>query len=193
MSVANLKIASVPYTYILEWVKEGKRYIGARWAKGCHPSDLWSEYFTSSKYVHDYVAQNGKPDIILIDRTFDIAQEAMQREQELQYKYNVRDNENFLNKNMFGIWNPSDTDIHKKIGDSNRGRKMSPENAAKCRIAHLGKKHSEDTKKRMAESHKGNKSKSGQKISEETKKKMSETHKRLKSHLRSCRYHSAIM
>lgn len=59
MLVSKLKIKSTPYTYILEWTSQNKRYIGARWAAGCHPSDLWNEYFTSSKYVGEFVKKYG--------------------------------------------------------------------------------------------------------------------------------------
>ena len=98
MTIKKLQTRSTPYTYILEWTEQGKRYIGARWAAGCHPDDLWSSYFTSSEYVDDFVKKYGQPDIILIDKVFSNAIDAMEREQELQYKFDVRHNDAFLNK-----------------------------------------------------------------------------------------------
>lgn len=51
--------------------------------------------------------------------------------------------------------------------------KCSKETIEKIRIANLGKHHSEDTKKKMSESHKGNNHLLGHKHSDETRKKMS--------------------
>jgi hypothetical protein len=38
-----------------------------------------------------------------------------------------------------------------------KGKPKSPEHAEKCRVARLGKKHSDSTKKKISESHKGRK------------------------------------
>lgn len=52
----------IPYVYII-WNKTTKqKYIGVRYAKGCHPSDLWKKYFTSSSLVHKLIAQFGLDD-----------------------------------------------------------------------------------------------------------------------------------
>jgi hypothetical protein len=40
-----------PYTYLIGWSHLNKWYYGRRTAKGCHPSELWVKYFTSSKSV----------------------------------------------------------------------------------------------------------------------------------------------
>jgi NUMOD3 motif-containing protein len=140
MNVAKLKSQSTPYTYILEWTTQNKRYIGARWAAGCHPSDLWTEYFTSSKYVEKFVALYGPPDVILIDQTFDNALDAMTREQELQYKFNVRYNDDFLNKAVAGVWDHNDPEIIEKLSASRRGKKHTQEQKDKIGAAHKGRK-----------------------------------------------------
>ena len=59
------------YTYLLKWSSTGVWYYGVRYAKGCDPKDLWTTYFTSSRHVKDYVAENGPPDVIEIRKTFD--------------------------------------------------------------------------------------------------------------------------
>lgn len=67
---------NVPYTYLLKWSHTGAWYYGVRFAKNCHPSDLWNTYFTSSKRVKEYVKTHGSPDIIETRRTFSSAKAA---------------------------------------------------------------------------------------------------------------------
>ena len=45
----------IPYTYRITHLPSGKHYYGARYAKDCHPSDLWVIYFTSSKTNEHYI------------------------------------------------------------------------------------------------------------------------------------------
>ena len=61
---------NTPYTYRIGWSKTGMNYVGARWAKNCHPSDLFVSYFTSSKYVANYIKEHGMPDIVEVIETF---------------------------------------------------------------------------------------------------------------------------
>lgn len=49
----------IPYTYVITNLITGKRYYGARYAKGCSPVDLWSTYFTSSRLIHNLISQHG--------------------------------------------------------------------------------------------------------------------------------------
>lgn len=44
-----------PYVYSLHHVLTGMRYIGVRYASGCHPDDLWVTYFSSSKMVKSLI------------------------------------------------------------------------------------------------------------------------------------------
>ena len=61
---------NIPYTYRLIWTKTGAKYYGVRFSATCNPEDLWVTYFTSSKYVKEYVEQYGEPDIKEIRKTF---------------------------------------------------------------------------------------------------------------------------
>jgi hypothetical protein len=54
------------YTYLLGWTSHNKYYYGVRYAKKANPADLWTTYFTSSKYVKEFCSLNGDPDIIEI-------------------------------------------------------------------------------------------------------------------------------
>ena len=64
-----------------------------------------------------------------------------------------------------------------------KGSKHTEETKRKMRASHkgnkgmLGKKHSKESKKKMSEAHKGNKSMLGKHHSEETKRKISEAHR----------------
>jgi hypothetical protein len=48
-----------PYFYLILHKPSGKKYAGAKWAKGCHPSQFFSNYFTSSKVVKALIEQDG--------------------------------------------------------------------------------------------------------------------------------------
>lgn len=50
----------IPYTYLLGWPEIDKWYYGVRYAKKCHPSDLWVTYKTSSRHVDSIVKQKKK-------------------------------------------------------------------------------------------------------------------------------------
>ena len=154
-----LKIDRTPYTYILEWTKQNKRYIGVRWASGCHPSDLWSEYFTSSSYVREFTQLYGNPDIILVDQIFTTPQEAMERERFLLKQYNVPFNKDFLNKGVQGFYDPDDPDIRKRMSEAQRTKKISPESLAslrdKVRKFHTGRVRSEQGCENISKALKG--------------------------------------
>lgn len=62
--------SNTPYTYRIKWTSTGMNYYGVRYATDCHPDDLFVTYFTSSKYVAEYIKQNGLPDVIEIRRVF---------------------------------------------------------------------------------------------------------------------------
>ena len=51
-------MAHIPYVYRLTDKETGRRYIGARYAKNCEPSDLGATYFTSSKIVNPIFRAN---------------------------------------------------------------------------------------------------------------------------------------
>ena len=61
---------STPYTYLIGWSKTKTFYYGSQYGQFADPKNLWTTYFTSSKYVADYYQQYGDPDIIEIRKTF---------------------------------------------------------------------------------------------------------------------------
>lgn len=78
-----------PYTYLIGWSSYNKWYYGVRYAKGCHPKDLWVTYFTSSRHVKQFRESHGEPDIIQIRKTFSNSPEALAWEEKVLKRMNV--------------------------------------------------------------------------------------------------------
>lgn len=163
-----------PYTYILEWTLHKKRYIGARWAKGCDPNDLWSKYFTSSIHVKNFVKQNGPPDLILIDQVFDNANDAIRREDFLLRQYDAGKNSLFLNKAVGAVYNFNDPDIRARQAKSRVGTKHTAESKAKIGAASKGRTFTPEALEKMRLKALGHTRNRGRKWSEESKKRHSE-------------------
>jgi hypothetical protein len=165
---------TTPYTYLLKHKPTGKFYYGCRFAEGCHPSEFWNTYKTSSKYVKELLEQYGSD----------------------SFEYEIR--KTFSDKNSARVW---ETKVLKKLNVVHRNDflnmtdniSISPEAAAKGRKgkfgmfknsqkqidaikkANTGLKRSDEVKKKMSEAHKGNPTwNKGIPASEETKRKMAE-------------------
>jgi len=54
----------IPYVYLIKNKTTNLKYLGVRYAKDCHPDDLWVEYFTSSKLVKKLIGQFGCDDFL---------------------------------------------------------------------------------------------------------------------------------
>ena len=156
-----------PYTYLIGWSDHNKYYYGVRYAKDCHPSDLWSSYFTSSKYVQEFREEYGEPDIVQVRKTFDNKDSAYDWEQKVLLKMKVDERPDFLNKcvSWFG---PVSEETRRKLSEIGKGRIFSEEHKEKIGKAHKGKILSEETKKKIGNAQRG------KTVSEETRKKLSE-------------------
>ena len=99
----NNNIIYTPYLYRIGWSKTDIHYIGVEYKPTAHPDNLWSKYFTSSKYVKEYREENGEPDIIEVRKTFITAEEALCYENKILNKVNARKNDRFLNACNGGI------------------------------------------------------------------------------------------
>jgi len=101
---------NTPYVYRIHWSKTGMNYVGVRYAKDCHPDDLFVTYFTSSKYVADYIKEHGLPDIIEIRKKFtgeDRRQKAIIHEERVLKRLNVIGRQDYLNKHDGSAVDPS--------------------------------------------------------------------------------------
>jgi len=50
---------TLPFTYCITHLKTNKKYYGSRYAKGCHPKDLGVTYFTSSMIMKSIIISEG--------------------------------------------------------------------------------------------------------------------------------------
>lgn len=132
-----------PYTYLIGWSKLRRFYYGVRFAKNCHPNDLWKTYFTSSKYVEAFRKEHGEPDVIEVRRTFESEKLARGWEHKVLRRMKVVNEDRFLNM----------TD-HKSF-PHRVGWKHSKESCEKMSQSQKGKPKSEETKQRISKSKSG--------------------------------------
>jgi hypothetical protein len=86
------------YTYLIGWSQQNKWYYGVRFSSKCKPEDLWTSYFTSSKYVHRFTKQYGDPDVIEIRKLFEDSESARQWETKVLRRLNVIHDDRWLNR-----------------------------------------------------------------------------------------------
>lgn len=86
------------YTYLIGWKTYNVWYYGRRTKSGCHPTELWKNYYTSSKHVKQFRTKYGEPDIIQIRKIFDNVEKCCYWENKVLQRINARDNPKFLNK-----------------------------------------------------------------------------------------------
>lgn len=108
----------LPYTYLIGWSKLNKWYYGSRYAKGCHPSDLWVKYFTSSKYVKQFRKEFGEPDVIEIRKTFQLREKAVLWEHKVLSRMGVIYSDKWINKSNGNVFNNGNEDTKQKHKES---------------------------------------------------------------------------
>jgi hypothetical protein len=139
-------LKNIPFTYLLKHIPTNKYYYGVRFKKGCHPNDLWTKYFTSSKKVKSLIKRYGKKSFIFeIRKTFKTQQEAIKWENKVLKRMKVIYRNDFLNL----------TD-NKSIDPTHLSRIMMGKRKGKDNYM-FGKKHSKETIKKMKLSIKGKK------------------------------------
>ena len=93
-----------PYTYLIGWTTYNKWYYGVRYAKKCHPNELWVSYFTSSREVLKFRKTYGEPDIVQTRKTFLTKEDATLWEHRVLKRLKVNINEKWLNKTYNGCF-----------------------------------------------------------------------------------------
>jgi len=144
-----------PYTYHIGWTEQNKHYYGVRMANECPPEDdLWTEYHTSSKCVQKFREEYGEPDVIEVRREFETREKAAAWEFKVLKRMNVVYDDRWLNAAAWPL------------------------------VDNRGKTHTKETKRKISETMKGEKSHMyGKTFSEEHKGKLSEAKKGENHHM----------
>jgi hypothetical protein len=127
---------NTPYTYYLEW-STGMKYYGVRYAKSCHPNDLWNPYKTSSEYVANYIIEHGDPIKKEIRKEFlgeDSVSSAIEWEHKVLRRLNAAYRQDFLNKRDSKGINYSDPAVAEKRNTNMKRTLNTPESKEKRRI-----------------------------------------------------------
>ena len=90
------------YTYLIGWRKLDKWYYGYR-NKESPQTDLWIEYFTSSKYVKEFREKHGEPDVVRVHRVFPNKDAAMNYEDRFLSRVKAVRSERWLNRARRGV------------------------------------------------------------------------------------------
>lgn len=183
---------TTPFTYCITHIPSGKRYYGVRYKDGCHPSDLWNKYFTSSKIIRKMINEDGLASFdVEIRKIFTSKDAACKWETTVLRRMRVTESENWINQS-YGtppkLISHSETS-KKKISQSlkdgydsghikpsmgMRGKKQRPGFAKGASNPFFGRTHSAESLQKMRENRKSTK---GYRLSEETKKKISDVKK----------------
>lgn len=110
-----------PYTYLIGWSDLNTYYYGVRYAVGCHPSDLFVTYFTSSDRVFELQEKHGSPDIIQVRRTFETQKSAITWETKVLRRINVHVDKQWLNQNVAGAILHTE-DVRRRMSEAKKGR-----------------------------------------------------------------------
>ena len=87
-----------PFTYCLTFLPTGKRYYGVRYAKDCHPDQLWTTYFTSSEIISDLIEEHGKDAFTFeVRKTFITSEQARSWETKFLTRINAAKHPEWLN------------------------------------------------------------------------------------------------
>jgi len=187
----NIMIKTIPFTYLIKHIPTNKYYYGVRFKKSCHPNDLWTKYFTSSKKVKGLIKKYGKKSFIFeIRKIFKTPQEALNWEHKVLKRMkviyrndflNLTDNKSvdpqYLSEINKGEKNPWYNKKHnkkslEKIRLSSLMRRQSEETKEKIRLANKGKKLSKETKEKIRLAGMNNTNRVGKKHSKETLEKL---------------------
>ncbi|MFA6198819.1 MAG: NUMOD3 domain-containing DNA-binding protein [Bacteroidales bacterium] len=145
-----------PYTYLIGWSSLNKFYYGVQYGTKANPKNLWTTYFTSSKYVKEFREFYGEPDIIQVRKVFETKEKAIQWEFKIIQRMKIVSSSNWLNRSLAGqkFYNTGgfiqSEETKKKISVATKGK-----NGKKGILNPMyGKFHTEETKKKLSISHK---------------------------------------
>lgn len=157
-----LKFTYTPFTYLIGWKQHDKWYYGVRYARNCHPDNLWVSYFTSSKHVKAFREEHGEPDVVEVRQTFNDSIQAREWEHKVLRRLKVIQDKKWLNRGlgksippMIGKDNPMYGKTHTQevinfISRNNKGRTLSKESRDKISVAHKGRAKSDSHREKLS-------------------------------------------
>ena len=135
----------IPFTYLIKYIPTNRYYYGVKFEKGCHPNDLWTKYFTSSKKVKGLIRRYGKKSFLFeIRKTFKTQQQARNWEHKVLRRMKVIYRDDFLNETDNISTNPkllskSLKKFYKHTKHHRIGAKHTEEAKIKIGMAKVGK------------------------------------------------------
>ncbi len=162
---------TTPYTYLLKHEPTNTYYYGCRFADGCSPSDFWTKYKTSSKYVKQLIEKYGVDSFKFeIRKTFNSKDKARFWETKVLKRMKVVSREDFINKtdNISVSTENSLLGVVGRIPSEKQRLAVS-----KVGLSNIGRKHTAETKVKVSNALYGNTYKLGKIESTETRLKKS--------------------
>jgi group I intron endonuclease len=157
----------VPFTYYLYHKPTQRKYYGVRYKKGCHPSDLWNKYFSSSRVVKLLIEKYGLDSFEFeVRKTFSNKEDAIEWEHQVLKRIGVVGKGEWINASV-GKSSPANGRVYseetkKKMSNSQSGEKngffgKNHTASARQRISegNLGKTQSDEMRKKLSEKKKG--------------------------------------
>jgi len=128
------------YTYHLYHTPTQTHYYGARYRKGCNPSELWVDYFSSSPVVHKLIDEYGADSFVAtVRQTFDTREQAILWEAKFLSRVGAQHSDKWLNRH--------------NGADGFLGPHVCSDNAKdRIRSKITGIRRSEETKRKLSES-----------------------------------------
>ena len=178
-------MATVFFTYYVYHKPTKKKYYGVRYRKGCHPNELWTTYFTSSKLVKTLIKEYGVNSFdVEIRKIFSTAAAAKSWESKVHRRLKVNLREDWLNQHVQGerfYCSGHSIETRNKIRQKMTGRVLSDEHrqriskkslldrkrrqesgwrmprdaVERMRLSNIGRKHAPEGIERMRETKKG--------------------------------------
>ncbi|WP_155738091.1 NUMOD3 domain-containing DNA-binding protein [Sphingobium yanoikuyae] len=165
-------LPSQPFLYVVGWSNLDTWYLGVRYAKHCHSTDLWTSYFTSSDYVREFRERNGEPDhieiLLLGDR-----EEVLATERAVITEFNLHLDPKWLNRSTGAIhisgqkFQQSEA-FRKQRSEAQKARWQDPEFRQSVVSKMQGRTLSQETKRLIREK------RAKQVITPETRQKLSD-------------------
>lgn len=170
----------IPFTYLLKFKPTGQYYYGSRYSKYCHPSQLWTTYYTSSKLISQLIKEHGQDSFeFRVTKTFDSKESARMWEHRFLEKVKASKNPKWLNQhngagdfiNKGGL---KFSDEHKrKLSENQKGKpKPGTSKSMKGNNHNKGKKFSDESRKKLSLARIGNKNRLGISHTESDKQKI---------------------